>query len=222
MIARLLSELELAEKPAIHELDRHFRSLIKKYHPDLNQDSLDWAHQKSHAVIAAYQKLRPLLHKDSGWSSGARVVEVADPVPPAPRQADKAPQRVAFQVLQARIAIALPVPLIARISLATSFFRAARDLQWVQTLGSDGRLGPLRSTHQMDPHQGRSYLIELHVDTNQALLLDPEIRFDEIIELRCPLQYEQDSVDRSLWLYHAGNRYYCPVDLIEPGWLRSA
>ena len=49
-----LKVLGLTEKSSLQDLTSVFRKLVKKYHPDLNQDKPEWSNQKMHSLNEAY------------------------------------------------------------------------------------------------------------------------------------------------------------------------
>lgn len=60
---RLLAVLELEELACSADLDRQYKRLIKHYHPDLNPQAREWAHDRSQAVIGAARSLREYLER---------------------------------------------------------------------------------------------------------------------------------------------------------------
>ena len=53
----------LAEDATIRDLNRAFRVLVKKYHPDVNRERLDWAHRAMTLVNVAYTTCRESLDR---------------------------------------------------------------------------------------------------------------------------------------------------------------
>ncbi len=60
----------LAEDATLQELNRAFRVLVKKYHPDVNRDRLDWAHRAMTLVNVAYTTCRESLDRRTAKKSG--------------------------------------------------------------------------------------------------------------------------------------------------------
>ena len=69
-IKQTLNILGLTENSSLQELTAVFRKLVKKYHPDLNQDKPEWSNQKmlflNEAYDSAYEYLtKPKTERDS-------------------------------------------------------------------------------------------------------------------------------------------------------------
>ncbi|OQY33362.1 MAG: hypothetical protein B6241_08035 [Spirochaetaceae bacterium 4572_59] len=60
-IRRSLMIFHLKEDYSNGDLQRAFKKLIKKYHPDFNQDKQDWSHKKMTEINLAYEQCKKYL-----------------------------------------------------------------------------------------------------------------------------------------------------------------
>lgn len=116
----------------ITALEKQFRTLIKKYHPDKNDLDPNLANQKSHTIIQAYKKLKEILSSEPGQISNQNI-NIQN------KKHSKRFERInsiAFFILYGNINYAIPVSRIQKIIYCDQKKTRNHSLLWVKKLYS--------------------------------------------------------------------------------------
>lgn len=74
-----LQFLHLRADSTLNDLDASFRSLVKAYHPDRNQEKAEWSHMMTVRLNEAYDLIRLSIQERAETASKSRKPEPMDP-----------------------------------------------------------------------------------------------------------------------------------------------
>ncbi len=236
---RLLAVLELEELSCSADLDRQYKRLIKHYHPDLNPQAREWAHDRSQAVISAARSLREYLERvgplpaprprqqpeDSAQSFRRRQAYRPDRDPVSARERSQAsvaagrsastePAEAAFQMIDGRrLNYALPIQSIVKIigTRAPGVHRASP----APYCALEGEIYPLHNLEgEALAWEDAAFIALLKSPRIRVgIVLPREARFGTIESYRRS-ELEQASA-QGVWIRHELKLYLCPAELLE-------
>lgn len=244
----MLGILELEELSDLTALDRQYKRLIKQYHPDVNRDDRDWAHDRSQAVIAAARSLRDYLERVGPLAvplrrnvaprpaarytrPGATVVPgtpgaypgktgTASEVRPPAAGPVRRPE-TSFQMIDGRrVNYALPIKYIIKIVGVRDpgVHRGAPGPYCCM----DGEIYPLHNLEGEDmPWEDAAFIVLLRAPLIRVgIVLPRDARFGSIERYRTS-ELNRASTSRSshgIWIRHDMKFYLCPAELL-PGFV---